>query len=399
MIHSSNYKPRIFPMSADLEPANLDRIQDISINTALNRERIKEVGTDGAIAWKSAIPTVSVTLRQLEYGSMSLWRNLANKGASVTSIAFTDFKTPQYDIAGYKTDDNGTFLGTLYFSDLRTSGFSINFGAPDALIERNITCVGEKEKILQEDNKYLIHKRFVMGAGVNQTCTISDPTPQPDPDNSGEYLFKVVRVRSATATTLTHGTDWSYDGVSALTINGTSQAGDIIKVWYSGSAYITGESIFTSNTSDLYSIDCDSISIYLASTNYLYKLQSANVEVNFDRFDVSELGNDEKVTYGIRDVNTRVTLGKVLESWTMEEVARGQAGLSPGIIDMSKLTDNLTLTVKIFENEDKTNFKLGYAFTDLATTSMDTTIPTSDYVQRGATFEGSTGFIRSENNF
>ena len=60
-----------------------------------------------------------------------------NKGTTVTQINWTDFATSAVDIAGYKTDDNGTFLGTIWYPKLRVNSFSVNIGDPEALIERN----------------------------------------------------------------------------------------------------------------------------------------------------------------------------------------------------------------------------------------------------------------------
>lgn len=398
MIHSSYLRPRIMPLDADLAPANIDRLQDLTVATTLNRERIKEIGTDGLVSWKTSIPTVNATLRQLEYGDIAFWRKLTCQSDAVNAIEFTDFKTPRVNLAAYETDDDATFTSTLWLPKLRTSGFTINFAAPDGLIERNITLVGEDEITFQNDNKYVIYKRYVASGGANETFSISDPTPVADPDNSGQYLLQVVRTTGGVTTLLTHGTDWSYDGAGTLTINGTSSALDIIRVWYTAGSYIGGETPFTSNTTSLGGIDCDSVSLYLESSNYLYLLQSASLEVTFDRFDVKELGSQEVQSYGIRNVNTRLTLGRILEAYTIEEVVRGVAGLDYGKIDVRNFTDNLSFSAKIYTDETKSTFSLGYKLTDLAPTAANTTVPTDDYINRGITLEGEVGLITNQSN-
>jgi len=392
MIHSSYYRPKVLPVLEDLAPNEIDRLQDLSATATLNRTKIEEIGRDGIVDWKTATPTVSVTMRQLEYGTIDFWRELANKGDSVTQVNFSDFKTPLVDIAGYKTDDSGTFLGTIYYPGLRTASFGVSAGDPDALMERSFTLSGEDEIVLLNNNKYLIYKRFVASGGTDEAFTLSDPVPYPDPDNSGDYLFRVARTR-ANVTTEILVADWSYDGAGELTVNGTSVAGDVIRVWYSATTYISGVEPFIENDADLAGISADSCSVYLESSNYLYRLQSASLEVTLDRYDVMEIGNKDKVAYGTRDITTRVTLGRMLESYTIEEVLRGKAGQSYGKIDVRNFSSNLNLIIKIYSDNTKTNFLMGYKCIGLAPTGTDIATPTSDYINRGVTLEGEEGFV------
>ncbi len=392
MIHSSSYKPRIIPTSADVASAEIDRLQELSKTTTFNRTKIEEIGRSGLVDWKKTAPSVTVTARQLEYGSLEFFRKLTGKGDSVNTIEFTDFKTPYVDIVGYKTDDNGAFLGTVWYPNLRTSGFSINVGDPDALIERSFNLMGEDEIILVNDNKYLITKRYTLTAGTDQTITISDPAPIADPDNSGQYLFKVVRVRSGAGTILTHGTDWSYDGTDTLTINGSSSSGDVILVWYSAGSYITGQSTFTLNDSDLSGITADSCDIFLVTSSRATRLQSVTFDVAFDRYDVKEIGNDEVVVRGSKDTTVTVTLGRILEDYTIEEIIRGQAGNSYGKLDIRKFTDNISLILKVYSDATKSTFKIGYKVTDLAPSGMDITAPLNDYLNTSNSLTGENGF-------
>jgi len=395
MIHSSNWKPKIFPIDGDVTPVEIDRLQELSTSTSLNRDKIKEIGRDGVVAYRSNTPTVNLTGRQLEYGSMEFYRKLTSKGDAVTQINFTDFKTPRFDIAGYETDDNDGFVGTVWYPGCRTQSLSLNIGDPEALIERNFTFVGEDDMTFKDDNKYLIYKRFALTGGSNETVALSDPSPVTDPDNSGQYLLRVVRVRSGTATILTHGTQWSYNGSGTLTINGSSTAGDVILVWYTGSSYITGVDPFSLNNTDLAGISAESVTILLQAGNTLSRLQSVALEVNLDRFDVGEIGNKDKVQFGTRDITARVTLGRILETYTIEEVLRGKAGLSYGKIDVREFSSNFSLIIKVYSDNSKTTFKLGYKVLDLSPVTGDNSTPTDDYINRGVVLEGETGFITS----
>jgi len=391
LIHASYYRPRVYPFGSGL-PAEMDRFQDLSGGLTLNREKIKEIGRDGIVDWRKRIPTLRITGRQYEYGSLEFWLKLGNKGSATDTIDLNDFKNSMVDICCYKTDDDGTFQGTVWYPKLRLAGFSLAIGDPQAYIERNFEWVGEDEIQLLNDNKYFIHREFTADGGTNETFVVSDagttyPDPISDPDNSGYYLFKVVRVRAGIATELVYTTDYTYDsGTVTLTVVSTTN-GDKIKVYWSAGSYITGEEPFTNNDSDAAAISASSCSIYLQSANYVYKLQSVNIDVSFDRTDYYEIGNKEVIQRGIRNKTCTVTLGRILEDFTIEEIARGVTDLDYGKIDAREFLDNLALIVKIYDNDDKDNFLMKYTLTDLSPVGLDAGIPVDDYVSRGATLE------------
>jgi len=91
---------------------------DMPGSVTLNRTKIEEVGREGLVDWRRTSPGISLTLRQLEYGNMQFWRTLANTTDDDTRIDWTDYKTPQVDIAAYETDDSGTFTGTVPASNV-----------------------------------------------------------------------------------------------------------------------------------------------------------------------------------------------------------------------------------------------------------------------------------------
>ena len=74
MIHSSAYKPRIFPVFSDVADTEIDRVQDLSSTATLNRTKIEEIGRVGLVDWRHTTPNVSVSLRQMEYGSLEFFR-------------------------------------------------------------------------------------------------------------------------------------------------------------------------------------------------------------------------------------------------------------------------------------------------------------------------------------
>lgn len=394
----------MFPYAGTGTKSEIDRLQDLSASISLNRTRIKEIGTDGSIGWKHSLPSVSLTLKQLEYGNIEFWNKLANKADGNTLIDFEAFKPAAVDIACYKTEESaGTFLSTVWYPKARTSGFSISIGDPDASLERSFTLVGEDEITLQGDNQYLIELSKTVESGEAGTVTIvigagdwaNYPDPVNDPDNSGTYPLRVTRVRAGVATDLEVTTNYTYThGTTTFAILGCL-VDDIIKIMYSATTYITGSQPFTTNSVDAAELSADSCSIYLATSTYVYRLQSVNVDVTFDRADYKEIGNKENVLRGAKEITANVTLGRFLEAYTVEEILRGVAS-NYGKIDIREFpTTGTDLIIKIFDSNTKANFLLGYKITGLNVTSFDKGSPVDDYETQNVTCEGTGGVISS----
>jgi hypothetical protein len=310
----------------------------------------------------------------------------------------TDYKTPASDIVGYETDDDATFLSTVWYPEMRVSGFGLAIGDPDANIERTFTLVGEDAITLQGGNKYLIEFVDNNATGAGHTITFGSggyanyPAPVLDPDNSLKYFLRVLRIRAAVETELVEGTDFIYTSGDETISFPSSQNEDCYKIIYSASSYITGANPFTNNDSDLCNVTADSASIYLVTGHYLYRLQNVAVDVAWDRYDVREIGSEDVVTRGARDITCRITLGRILEDYTVEEVLRGKAA-GYGKIDIREFADDATLVIKLYEDNTKTTFKIGYEFSGLSPTGVDDGTPLNDYVTKGVTMEGEEGFV------
>lgn len=387
MIHASKYQPRVFPWNRDITPAEIDRAQDIGGDLTLNREEINEIGRDGKVGDRDRIPTYRYTLRQLEFGQMEFYRKIANKSDSDKTVNLNDFKTSVFDIASYTTDDDETFKQTIWVPKLRLAGMGINIGDPDAIVERTFEFVGEDYKMLQGNNQYFIYVKADVASGESsKVITLDDPIPAENPDVAGKYMLRVLRIRSDSYTELEETTDYTYDNVAnELTVTGC-QAGDVIKVYYSASSYITGQIPFTPNDADSDALYAENCSIYLGVGNYIHRLQSVTLDIALDRRDIKEIGNSEIVETGVRNKTARVTLGRILEDLTIEEVLRG-VGANYGIIDPRKFVKDITLIAKIYETSAKSNFKIGYKITNLAANGLTPSVPLEDYVTQGATLE------------
>ena len=405
MIHSSYYRPRIFPVKGDVDDAEIDRAQTIDPTISLNREKVEEIGRDGVVGFLKKSPTIGYRLTQLEYGNIEFWQKLVNSttlGANgETEITLNDFKTPYFDICAYLTDDDGTFRGTIWYPKLRTSGFSFTVGEPQAMIERGFDFVGESAIILQCDNKYLIVNRHEAGSAGDNVIDLSGKAPAEDPDNAGKYMFRVVRIRSGVTTELVETTDYSYsDGDKELTIV-SIESGDVIKSYYSSAT--APDTQFTLNDADPAGLVGDSVSIYLyipgsgkpGTSDYLYRLQSVTLDVSFDREDVREIGNKEVVQRGVRTSTVTVTLGRILEDFTVEEVLRGETTCK---IDVEKLSDEIALIIKVFDDNTKGTFKYGFKATGLTPTEIRGGAGVNEYVRKDSTLEGEELIISADSS-
>ena len=398
MIHSSFFKPKITPVLGIGASANIDRAQSIDPAVALNRERVDEIGREDLVGYLNKSPNVTYRLTQLEYGNIAFWQKLINNeakgGVGESAIVMDDFKTSIFDISAYLTNDNGDFEGTYWYPELRTVSWGLNIGAPEAKAERTFDFIGESGQIFRGANQYIINDKAVVGSGhsdVPDTVSLATYGPVEDPDNVGVYMLRVVKVRGTTSTILTLGTDYTYDPVAKVLTVQHCTTGDVIKYWYSSA---TSPETFVLNDTDVAGILGDSVSIYLfipasahpSSQDYLYTLQSCKIDVKFTREDLREIGNKNVVQRGIRDKSVTITLGRILEEFTIEEVMRGAGNI--GKIDIDKFTDNATLIIKIFSDNTKSTFKYGMKATKLAPKEVRGGVTVKEYVKANNTLEG-----------
>uniref|UniRef100_A0A6M3K561 Tail protein n=1 Tax=viral metagenome TaxID=1070528 RepID=A0A6M3K561_9ZZZZ len=393
MFHSSYLRPRIYSYNGDVAPAQIDRLQSLSSSPTLNREEIREIGRDGIVDWRKRIPSNRVTAMQYEYGDLEFFRKITNKADSVNTITLADFKSSMFDIGCYKTDDDGTFISTTVYPKLRVAGFSINIGDPQAYIERNFDFIGEDEDIYEGSNKYYIYKKFTASGGAPESFTVSSPTAVLDPDNSGQYMIRVLRVNVSDGTTdeLTYtsgtasGTNFAFSAPSTLTV--ATSAGDVVKAYYTATTYLSSD-VFTNNDTDAAALPAENCSIllYVSADNIVYKLQSVGIDVSFDRTDYYEIGSDKVIQRGVRSNTVRFTLGKILDAYTIEEIMRGVSS-TYGRINTRKYIDNATFRLKIYGNSTKNTFNIGFKSTNLSPVDLGTTVPTNDYVQRIVTMQ------------
>ncbi len=421
MIKSSGHDPRLYPINGDADSVQIDRAQSLDKTATLNRTKKKEIGRTGSLGWLKGKPDISYRLTQLEHGSMEIWETLANLPTSTITVNMHDgnFDTSWFDIAGFCTDPDGNFLGTELYPGMRLSGFGINATSPEGEVERTFDFVGEKMRSLQVANAYYIDLRhdvisgdlnslnsvdIQIGAGSfsNYPAPVADPTVASGSD-AKKYLYRVVRVRSGVSTVLTETTHYTYaTGTTTITVL-SCLADDIIKVYYTATTYISGSTPWTDNDSDAVVTETDSIDLYLyipvsgkpSSSDYLYKIQSAAIDVTLDRADYGEIGNSEIILRGVNEYTVTVTLDSYWHDFVIETVMDGVAS-TYGIVDVDNLETDIALIMKIWTDDTKSVFSMGYKVTNLSPTEVRGATAVDEMEKRNYTLEGEELIITSD---
>lgn len=101
-----------------------------------------------------------------------------------------------------------------------------------------------------------------------------------------------------------------------------------------------------------------------------------------DRQDVKELGSKETQETGIRTREVTINTTGFDKEYKFQEILRGVQGTNYGKIDIEKFKDTLAIVVKIYDNSDKTNFKIGYQTTKLSVESLEKNVPVNDFLTK-----------------
>ena len=384
MLHAKMCKPRAFAWNNDRTPEQIDRLQNISGDLTLNREKVYEIGRVGRLGYKKSTPSFKYSAKQFEYGSMDFFYALANKenpasGGLDNSVDLDDLVETQTDIAAFLTDDNATFRGSIWFPGLRVNGFSINIGDPDATIERSFDLVGEDYKMI--DGKYFAYQKAT-AVGASTAIVLS---PAAVEIASGDYIFRVLRVRSGVVSELAETTDWTFvSGTNTLTVTGGVN-GDVIKVYYvSATAYTT---TWTDNEDDpdLLLAEYAEIRLKVGTSTRIYRLQSVGIDVAFDRADYREIGNNAIVQRGVNKKTVTVALDRFSETFTLEDILASDNTYP--VINPADFAENIQMQVLIYGEKAHTNFKIGYLITGLSPTAIGTKQDVESYGNRTCSLE------------
>jgi hypothetical protein len=454
MIHASLYQPNIYPFAGT--PGSIARAQSIDPTANTNFQRIKEIGRLNTVGYVRKIPSVTYRMTQIEYGSFNFWQQLTNVSSGTETVTLEDFKTSAFDLAAFTTDDVGQiYRGVVLYPYMRTSGFALNIGNPEATIERTFDFIGEQAvtwsapmlniKTSSMINPYYVEVDHTCGTATEDTIDLSDWSPVQDPDvnvsdfsTAQAFIFRLLLVRDGVTYWLvpsngSDGNDYTYDSTSQIvTLTGnnyTVTAEDVYKIFFITSNTISpvaGSSIsptvngagdtifptqmFTQDNADVAGLNATSASIFMYvpgsgapnSTDYLYTIQSVSVDVRFERADLKEIGNRNVAQLGINLNKVNVKIGRILQKYTIDQVLRGEAS-DYGKLDLQNYCPNLnlgvTLIIKFFSDDTKQTFLYGIMAQQLAPMDVAQGATANTYVKDNVTLDGEALVISTDPSF
>ena len=369
--HASAVKPRSIPVKADVTPIDWDRVTTFSPALSQPKEAVYEVGRLDKMAYDKGTFESTLSISQLEYGTIDSFLQLAGLSATPTAgVALTDFDDSRTDfyLPG-KDAYAGTVEQTLWLQKLSVDSLGLNINAEERL-ERTFELSGEFAKMIKDANKYLIFKEDDAPSGTSGSYVIdlSDPAPVVDPNNAGVYILQIYRIRSGVATELTITTDYTYSDVTKNLTIVSGLTSDNYRIWYSAGSYGTGGDPTSLNDDDDYYLGAENVTVQIDDGTHsavtLTKLTALSIEASFNRMEESVIGDDEKVLKDVESYDVSVSLDGFVKDSTIMEALMAQAGQSWGIIDYTDLSP-VTVTVKIYETKTKSSFLIGYVITGL----------------------------------
>jgi len=376
--HTKANKPRIYPYNGDVTPGDMDRVQAFSYGLNQPFEELYEWGREDKMAVDKGILETSSSAAQLEYGTIDTYLKLANLASTpVGGLTLSDFSSSKFDIITVGKDDyNGDLEQIIWSPKMVLDSISINIADSEARMERAFEFSGDFCRILKHDNKNFIYKKETIESGYSEDAydiTLDDPVPSENPNVSGKYIERIVRTRSSVNEELDLTTDYTYnDGTNILQIL-SATTGDVYKIYYTASSWGTAGDPTSLNDADDYFIDADSVTVTLQSGSgdevELDKLTSLNIVATLNRIQESVIGSNEKIINEVENATVTVSLGGRVKNSTIFEILMGQAGNDFGVLDAELFKDDLILRVKVYEDETKTSFKIGYKSTGLFMTT------------------------------
>jgi len=369
--HGSSIKPVIVPWNGSTLATNVDRAINISGGVTQPSENVYELGRLQKVCTDLKILEEKCTLNQLEYGEIDTYLALANKAALPSGgLQLSDFDDALVDIISVIKDKfAGTVEQTLWLPKLSLNSIAFNVANAEARLERNFDLGGDFFKILKNTNKIYIQKIITVPSGYSAApyaISLADPVPAVDPNVSGKYIQRVLRVRSGVTTELDLTTDYTFSAPSSLSILLATSA-DIIKVVYTAASFGTAGDYTALNDADLCYINADSVKVTLQSgvgtEVELDRLTGLSLTATLNRISEGVIGLQEKLLKNVESYDVKVALSGRVKNSPIEDVLMGQAGNNWGIIDPNEFKTDIIVRVYIYEDATKTVFKMGYKST------------------------------------
>lgn len=369
--HARSVSPWIIPNKGGTA-GDIHGLSNVNTATSQSSDDIFVVGKDTRCGVDKGIPEATVTFPQFERGEIDTYLKLANLSAEpVGGLDLLDFSSALVDYFQYERDAfEGNIEQTKWFPKLAISSLSIDIADPEANIERSIELTGDNKFELSHDNKYGIHQKVTFASG-DTTIDVSDPAPTIDPNNSGVYILRVDRTRAGETESLTLGTDYTYNnGTMEITITSPS-SGDVYNVYYSSDDWGTGGDPTSTDSASPCVLKADSVTVLISDGNeevVLDKLTSLSLSATITRLDEGVIGSDEKVLREIDETPVDVSLTGRVKNSEILTAFMGHVNDNWGITDINKYLETVRVTVKIYSDETKSTFLIGYQVDGLSFT-------------------------------
>jgi len=367
--HASAVKPISVPVNNTVASDNWDRVQAFNPATSQPLEKLYEIGRLAKTATAKELLEASLSISQLEYGTIDSYLQLAGLSAEpVAGLTLANFSSAKTDfyLPG-KDEFGGTVEQTLWMQKMALDSVGIEMSANER-ITRSFELSGSFMKIAKDANKDLIFVSDTVPSGedVDYEIDLSDPAPVVDPNNAGVYILQAYRVSLLGVATELTSADYTYTHVgTTLSIN-TVTTGDNIRVWYTSATYGSAGDPTALNDADDFYIKADNVTVTLEdgtnSAITLSKLTSLSIQATLNRNDEGAIGDNEKLFNEVESYDVAVSLGGFVKDAPIQEALMTQAGQSWGIIDYS-LFSSVDIIVKIYKESSKATFMIGYKIT------------------------------------
>jgi hypothetical protein len=363
--HASAFKPISVAELHAIDKDNWDRVQTFNAATTQPEEKLYELGRKAKMATDKGTFQTTLSMTQFEYGTIDSFLQLSGLSALPSGgFELSDFDDPRTDfISPGKDQYGGTVEQTLWVEDMALTSFGLTINADDQ-IERSFEFTGEYAKIAREGNKYVIFTTDDAPSGTSGSYTIdvSDPAPVVDPNNAGEYILKLYRIRSGVATELDLTTDYTYSNSTKLITILSALASDHYRIWYTAASYGSAGDPEALNNSDRYYLPSENVTITIDDGVHtaveLTKITSFSLTASLNRTDQAVVGSTTKLK-DTESYDVSISIDQLVKNYPIEEALMGQAGQSWGIIDYTAF-DEVDVVVKIYTTSAKSVFLIGY---------------------------------------
>jgi len=394
ILHGRAVSPWIIPNkggSAD----DFHGLTNVGADPSVASEKVYVIGKSTACGTDKETPVVTVPLPMLERGEIDSYLTLANLAAEpLGGLDLLDFSSSLVDVVYYIKDAfDGNMVSSMWMPKCAINSLAINFDDPKGRITRDIEVGSDDRRVFLGNNKCLIRVLDTAASGVsgNYVIDISDPAPVISPVSGEGYVLRIDRTRGSTTTSLAITTDYTYSiGSSEITIL-AALADDVYNVYYSAATF--------GGLGDPTTVDVDSI-CYLKAENItvliddgsteveMDRLSSLSISVTFNRIDENVLGDDERILREISDTPVTVAFSGRLKNYNGEKAWMVELGNTELISSVKLFSDDVKISVKVYNNAAKDTMLIGYQIDSLSYTDGSFSTAANEFGTMDVTAEG-----------